>query len=114
MLGGLGSLMVTFGGLLIAWGLGWKAFKEAPKNPMLAFIAGGSLILTGGMIKGLASNVSSGNYSGAYGGGGSGGYTYDTRSGDYSRQNRVITFKIQNRDFVAMVNATDLYFNRQG
>ena len=65
LLGAIGKLMVAFGTALIAWGVGWKFFKEAPKDPVSTIIAGAALVVAGAAISAVASKAAN------VGGGGS-------------------------------------------
>ena len=59
LMSGIGKLMVAFGGALIAWGIGWKYFKDAPKDPTGTIIAGAALIVAGAAISAVASKAAS-------------------------------------------------------
>jgi hypothetical protein len=68
----LANFMSQFGVLLLATGLGMKAFNESIENmnPALAIGAGIALILAAGAIKGLMSKGVKGSGGGSSGGGG--------------------------------------------
>lgn len=59
LLAGIGKLMVAFGTALIAWGTGWKFFREAPANPTGAIVAGAILVAAGAAIAAVASQAGS-------------------------------------------------------
>ena len=105
LLGGIGGLMVAFGTALIAWGLGWKAFQEAPANPVVAVVAGAALVVAGAAISSIAAKAS---------GSGSGGGT----SGAGIASSRVSPSSIQGfgsgLSLTSTVRGQDLRFVLQG
>ena len=106
LLSGLGKLMVAFGTALIAWGVGWKFFKEAPKDPVGTIVAGVVLVAAGAAISSVAKKAS--NFKGNSGGSSGGG----------SASNRITPTRTQGAggspSLVATVRGQDLRFVLQG
>ena len=108
LLSGIGKLMVAFGTALVAWGVGWKFFKDAPKDPVGTIIAGGVLIAAGAAISAVASKAK------GYGGGSAGSgspsisVTPTSTQGAQGGSQLVATVRGQDLRF-ALQSANDIY-----
>tara|TARA_R110000744_G_scaffold53445_2_gene114132 strand:- start:550 stop:2364 length:1815 start_codon:yes stop_codon:yes gene_type:complete len=87
LLGTLGSIMVKYGKLILAYGLASEALKEAMKNPfgggIAAVVAGVALIAIGSAIKSSSSNISAGGSGGSNAQSGSGSSGGSSRGSDF-------------------------------
>lgn len=69
----LGSLMASFGKMLIAWGVAQIALEESISNPYAALAAGAALVIIGSAMSQKSSEITgsqSANYGSKYGGSG--------------------------------------------
>ena len=112
LLGTLGSIMVKYGKLILAYGLASEALKEAMKNPfgggIAAVVAGVALIAIGSAIKSSSSNISSGGSGGsnAESGGGSGGAS--SRGSDFGGSSGGFSSSSGGGDVIFRLAGTDL------
>ena len=106
LLDGIGKLMIAFGTALIAWGAGWKFFKEAPANPVGAIVGGVALVAAGAAISAVASKAS------AFGGGAS------SASAASAASSRITPSSTQgfgfNGSLISTVRGQDLRFVLEG
>ena len=112
LLGTLGSIMVKYGKLILAYGLASEALKEAMKNPfgggIAAVVAGVALIAIGSAIKSSSSNIASGGSGGsnAQSGDGSGGAS--SRGSDFGGSSGGFSSSSGGGDVIFRLAGTDL------
>lgn len=92
LLGSMGeiltSMLSALGSAMIAAGVASQAFQTLFVNPLGAIAAGGALLVTAGIVRGLLKAGVSGGKSGAASGGGGGGGGARSTSSDFSSNGR--------------------------
>ena len=116
LLGTLGSIMVKYGKLILAYGLASEALKQAMKNPFGGGIAAVvALIAIGSAIKSSSSNISAGGSGGSNAQSGSGSSGGSSRGSDFggssggfssSSSGGTVVFEIAGTKLVGVLSKT--------